>query len=430
VTDDVWSRLGFPTPTPKAGVAAVASFVLVFVGLALFSVFPVVVGLTVAAVLVNSALEVGRVDVDVERVLEKDNASEGEEITVDLEVEGPDAEGVAFEFRDDLSAPFQLNEGSNYGLLELEGGAEETYRYTIQSPIKGTMDVGPTEIRLKDGFDLFVRDEEAAPAADMKIYPRAGELDDVPADARQAFLVTGAYLTGQPGAGTDFFALREYQPGDPMKHVNWKASSKTADEDDLVVNERERESQTLVTLLFDARTASRLGTDGRNANVLGARAVMSLYEFFLDARDRVEIWAYGDELVEIDAGGDRQAHRLRELLVATQGEGDMNLGDVVDEKLAELEPRTPVIIVSNFADDPTVADAVRRIRARDCTVSVVSPGIPDVPEDRLNGSRIEYELAERERELVLDQLRGYGASVVDWRADESLAVAIERVVHV
>lgn len=431
MTDDggFWNRLGLPTPTPKAGVTAGAAFVLVFAGLALTSVFPLAVGLLLSAVLVTSALEVGRVEVDVERVLQKDNATEGEEVEVRLEVEAPSAEGVAFEFRDALDEPFQLLEGSNYGLLELEGGAEETYRYSVESPVKGTFDVGPTEVRLKDGFDLFVRDEKASPAEALKIYPRGEELDDMLANARQAFLVSGAYLTGQPGAGTAFFALREYQAGDPMKQVNWKASSKTADEDDLVVNERERESQTLATILFDARTVSRLGTDGRNANVLGARAVMSLYEFFMDTRDRVEVWAYGDEMVEIEAGADRQDHQIRELLVATEGQGEMTLGDVVDQKLADLEPRTPVVIVSNFVDDPSIADAIRRVRARECYVTVVSPGIPDVPEDQLDGAGLDYDLAARERELVLQQMRGYGANVVDWRPDESLHVALQRVVH-
>lgn len=424
-----WERLGFPSPTPKAAATAGAAFVLVFAGLALASVFPLAVGLLLSAVLVTSALEVGNVDVTVDRVLQKDNATEGEEVEVRLEVEAPAAEGVAFEFRDDLDAPFRLLEGSNYGLLELEGGAEETYRYNVESPVKGTFAIGPTEVRLKDGFDLFVRDEESAPAEDLKVYPRGEDLDDMLADARQAFLVSGAYLTGQPGAGTAFFALREYQPGDPMKQVNWKASSKTAEEDELVVNERERESQTLATILFDARSVSQLGTDGRNANVLGARAVMSLYEFFVDERDRVEVWAYGDEFVEIEAGADRQDHQIRELLVETQGSGDMTLGDVVDEKLADLEPRTPVIIVSNFADDPTVADAIRRVRARECFVTVVSPGIPEVPEDELDGARLDYDMATRERDLVLKQMRGYGANVVDWRPDENLHVALQRVVN-
>ncbi len=423
-------RLHLPELTPRGGAAATAALVLLFAGLALGNPLPTAAGLVLVTLLTLGAVQVGGLDVEVEREMGKRTTSERDAVAVVLRVRTARGGGNAsFEIRDRLEDAMTLTEGSNYDLLDLDDAAGEELRYEVTSPVKGTFDVGPVELRLRDAFGFFVRDEAAGGVESLKVFPRPEDLDDVLANARQPFLVSGAFHTGQPGGGTDFFALRDYLPGDPMRSVNWKASSKSGD-DELIVNQWERESQTLVTLLFDAREVSTLGTAGANANVYGARAVVSLMGYFFGNRDRVQVLAYGDGLTEVEPqGAERMSHDVRELMVQEPGRGAMTLGEVVDEILPSLSPRTPVVIVSNLAADPSVARAVRNLRARDLYVTVVVPPVPEVEPERLNGGRTEHELGTLERQENLRMLRGYDANIVNWEPGETLEMALGRVMN-
>jgi uncharacterized protein (DUF58 family) len=69
------------------------------------------------------------------------------------------------------------------------------------------------------------------------VYPRLYPLRRRVLEAVAPAGAIGSRISPHAGAGDDYFGLREYRPGDPLRHIAWK---RTANRDELVCIERTR----------------------------------------------------------------------------------------------------------------------------------------------------------------------------------------------
>ena len=75
-------------------------------------------------------------------------------------------------------------------------------------------------------------------------------------------------------------------------------------------------------------------------------------------------------------------------------------------------------------DDPTIVDAVRDLRARNFEVTVLSPSSLEFEFDARRIDRTGYEVLKTERDILMTELRGLGAYVMDWEPDMLLSTAL------
>jgi uncharacterized protein (DUF58 family) len=106
------------------------------------------------------------------------------------------------------------------------------------------------DFELSTGFPFaFFRHRRRLPAQEVEIviYPRISpleeELDDLP-------LEIGKFVVAKKGAGQDLLSLRDYQPNDDFRSVDWKA---TARSNRLIVREFAAEDEKRITVVFDPR---------------------------------------------------------------------------------------------------------------------------------------------------------------------------------
>jgi uncharacterized protein (DUF58 family) len=276
-------------------------------------------------------------------------------------------------------------------------------------------------VRVEDAFGLFHRDQDVGGTSTVKVYPRVEDLKDASAKSKFPFVTTGPFLVSNPGPGSAFFALREYNRGDSMRDVNWKASARSKN---LVVNQKERESQSEITLLLDARAAGAVGTVQENTFLYACRAAASLTDLFLSNRSRVALVVYGDGVEQVNK---RVSQNLGidvlEAVTRAAARGDLSLQKVVDDLLPTLKPRTPVFLLSSLIDDPGLEAAVASLRAYDARVVVVSPSAPAFAQ--LAGQEgFEAQLLAAQRDRTLAALRGMGALALDWQPGASLGISL------
>jgi uncharacterized protein (DUF58 family) len=215
----------------------------------------------------------------------------------------------------------------------------------------------------------------------------------------------------------EFFGVREYQPGDPLRWVNNRASARHPQT--LFINEFEQERVADVGLILDARQQS----DARSPEGLlfehSVRATATLADTFLSVGNRVGLFIYGRSLDWTFPGyGKAQRERiLRALARAQQGGGH------VFEKLEHLPTRlfparSQLVLISPLLNED--ADLLITLRARGYRLLVISPDPITFERKGLNESP-EVELATRfarlERELLLTRLRQADIRVVDWPVD-------------
>ncbi len=113
---------------------------------------------------------------------------------------------------------------------------------------RGRFIIKDFELSTKFPFAFF-RHRRRLPAqrAEILIFPPLKELDaelfDMPLDV-------GKLVASKRGAGQDLLTLRDYQPMDDLRHIDWKATARACR---LTVREFAAEDEKRVTVIFDAR---------------------------------------------------------------------------------------------------------------------------------------------------------------------------------
>ena len=103
---------------------------------------------------------------------------------------------------------------------------------------------------------------------------------------------SGASVSRRLGRGLDFAEVREYQPGDDVRMIDWKVTARSGTaHTKLFIEERERP----VLLLVDFRANMRFGTRGMYKSMLAARLASLLGWSAVAAHDRVGGFVFTDD---------------------------------------------------------------------------------------------------------------------------------------
>ena len=375
-----------------------------------------------AFVLVNRLLFRGNAVVEAERRLDLARLYEGDSMRVDLKLQNPGKRLLFVEVRDRLPRQVKVQEGkgSSYDFVALPRQGTAKLHYELHAPLLGVYEVGPTDLRLEDPFGLFFEERSVAPPDTLWVLPRPEDLRKAALLSRLPLPLMGEHQVNRPGDGFDFFALREYVPGDTMRMVNWKASARSGK---MMVNQMERTTAAEVALFIDGRAVIDVGPEDASPRVLTARAAASLVDFVYKTKDNARIYVYTDHVREIEPmPAERMIPHVMEQMAELKPKGDFPLALAVRQALPALKPATPVILVTPLLDDGSIMEAASILLANDMIVTVVTPepvSLPGVDKDFANAL-----LAERQ--TAMKELRGFGAFVVEWPPGQSLAAMLEK----
>ena len=356
------------------------------------------------------------------RQLSQPRVFEDSDIDVTLRIQNLSNLSRILEVRDSVPEVMRVKKGANYALMELGGRRETELKYSLECPLRGFYTIGPVAVRVQDTFGLFHREKEIHLYDDFLVFPKMEDVKDAFVKSKVPKIFTGAVNIRQPGEGSNFYNLREYVPGDPMRKVNWKAFARSGK---MMVNDFERDAVSDIILIIDSRNVSETGPVSRNSLVYSTRAAASLAQYFLSRRDSVGLVIYGDEIVSVDRDtGKKQLYILLTKLAGAMARGNTPLKVVTNRIIPHINKGSPIIILSPLEDDPTVVDAVRDFRARDFDVTLLSPSSLEFEFDARRLDRTGYEVLKTERDILISELRGLGANVMDWEPDMLLSTAL------
>jgi uncharacterized protein (DUF58 family) len=106
------------------------------------------------------------------------------------------------------------------------------------------------DFELSTGFPFgFFRHRRrlAAKEAELYVFPAAAHLPNEP---ESIMLNIGLFAANKRGQGQDLLALRDYQPADDLRHIDWKATARSRD---LIVREHAAEDDKKIAIIFDIR---------------------------------------------------------------------------------------------------------------------------------------------------------------------------------
>lgn len=191
---------------------------------------------------------------------------------------------------------------------------------------------------LIDGFELstrfpfgFFRRRRRLRArnVDIIVYPKPEPISD---ELHLLPMYSGRIASLRRGAGHDLFSMRDYQPQDDLRHIDWKATARSRR---LTVREFTSEDERRITIILDTRLPASSEND---LNERFERAVIqtaSLLKHFIDERAEVRL-VLGDEVGAFGSGMEHLYRCLRRLaLVAPLAEDD-EPGTVADTVAASV----------------------------------------------------------------------------------------------
>lgn len=129
-----------------------------------------------------------------------------------------------------LPAEVVLPVGAGRGLFQvprLAAGARHEELFAIPTRTRGVLAVGPVSVLRGDPLGLFERTHDRRQAVDLFVHPRTTSLDGLSLGHLRD--LEGLPVQQLERDDVSFHALREYQPGDDLRHVHWKSTARVGD---------------------------------------------------------------------------------------------------------------------------------------------------------------------------------------------------------
>jgi len=410
----------------KAAAVAGGALFLALAGLIRLNYLFISAGLVMLIfVVLSSFLDVWMPNVKIRRETTSDNIFENGDMSVKFIVKNKGL-GIGFvEIYDQLPPQARITKGSNYTLLYMKPWQEVSFEYSLKLPLRGHYHLGPVKMRVKDAFDLFYNERIEESIHSFSVFPEIEVLEEQIIKSRAPKLLSGAMPLNVIGAGTEFYSLREFVPGDSLRSVNWKALAKKGK---MMVNETVREDVMDVILLLDAREVSAVGGGKDTPLEMSCRAAATYAKQLLDERNNVALMIYGESIERIDL--DRGEHHLFKILTALSSaipKGNLKLEIVMKDMLPYIPSASPIILFSSLDDDHTISEAFTNTISRGYTITTVSPSSLDFEEKMKRIPTQPLLIARIERDNMISEIRSFGMQVGDWKSDEAVNTALQEV---
>ena len=290
--------------TTGFGAAAIA-----LVLLALITRHPVfaLLALPLLVLLTLSVLQApGPIRVRVDRHVSRDRLAVGQEVDVTLRIRNEGEGQRLFEVEDRIPAEAIILEGSPWRITALPAGGTATLHYRLAFSAKGEHVLGPVALRSREALGLHF-EEAVLPLEDRFLAaPKMEDIRRLKVLPRRTRTPLGQTRSRTVGPGTEFWGIRDYQPGDEQRTINWKASARL---DRLLTNEFEGERSADAVVVLDARREADVGPGGATTVELGVRATMSLAQRILHAQNRVGLIVQRDVIDWVYPGYGRRQDR-------------------------------------------------------------------------------------------------------------------------
>jgi len=163
-------------------------------------------------------------------------------------------------------------------------------------------------------------------------------------------LFGGEYHSVFKGRGMTFSEVREYQPGDDIRLIDWNVTARTGSP---FVKVFEEERELTVYLLVDISGSGEFGSHSKLKRDLGAEIAAVLGFSAIKNNDKVGLILFSDEIEKYVVPKKGKSHVLRvvrELLYVLPKKNGTSLKNALDYFLKVAKRKSVVFVISDFID--------------------------------------------------------------------------------
>ncbi|HEY1015109.1 MAG TPA: DUF58 domain-containing protein, partial [Herpetosiphonaceae bacterium] len=159
-------------------------------------------------------------------------------------------------------------------------------------------------------------------------------------------LFSGLYMSSFKGRGIEFDEVREYEPGDDVRAIDWNVTARVGKP---FIKRFVEERELTVLLVVDLSGSSDFGTVGRLKRVLEAEICATLATSAIRNNDRVGLVLFSDEVVSFvppRKGRNHVMKIIRALLTAKPRSSGTNISAALDYVNKIVSGRALVFVMS------------------------------------------------------------------------------------
>ncbi len=206
--------------------------------------------------------------------------------------------------------PFQFQKRDFLIEKEIEAGKNTFFQYILEPKERGEYSFGALNIFASSPLGFVSRRFMFQKDAMLPAYPSFIHLRKYELMALQnEFLLGGIKRIRKLGHTMEFEQIKEYVPGDDVRTINWKATSKT---NRLMVNQFQDEKSQRIFMLIDKGRTMKMPFKGLSLLDYSINASMALSHIILKKGDRAGMMTFSKK-TENKVAADNKSGQLRKI---------------------------------------------------------------------------------------------------------------------
>jgi len=245
--------------------------------------------------------------------------------------------------------PFQFQKRDFLITKEIESGKNILFQYFLEPKERGEYHFGALNIYASSPIGFVSKRFIFQKDANLASYPSFIHLRKYELMALQnEFLLGGIKKIRKLGHTMEFEQIKEYIPGDDVRTINWKATSKTSR---LMVNQFQDEKSQRIFMLIDKGRTMKMPFNGLSLLDYSINATMALSHIILKKGDRAGMMTFSKR-AENKVAADNKSGQLRKISEALYNiktdffESDFNR--LYQDVKYSINQRSLILLFTNF----------------------------------------------------------------------------------
>lgn len=245
--------------------------------------------------------------------------------------------------------PFQFQKRDFLIEKQLEAGKNSFFQYILEPKERGEYHFGNLNVYVSSPLGFVSKRFTFQKDAHLAAYPSFIHLRKYELMALQSeFLLGGIKKIRKLGHTMEFEQIREYVPGDDIRTINWKATSKTSR---LMINQFQDEKAQRIFMLIDTGRTMKMPFNGLSLLDYSINAAMALSHIILKKGDRAGMMTFSKK-TENKIAADNKSGQLRKISEALYNiktdffESDFNR--LYQDVKYSLNQRSLILLFTNF----------------------------------------------------------------------------------
>jgi uncharacterized protein (DUF58 family) len=234
-------------------------------------------------------------------------------------------------------------------LLEsLWPGASLSLKYSCLCPQRGRYDLGPLTVYFFDPLGLFFLKRTYPLYSGLYVYPKAFRIQRFPALVKGILPWFGIETTRFSGDEDEFYGIREYKEGDPIKIIHWLSSAR---KNTLIVKQFQRQSFSRATIMFNLEKNKNFGEGKESIAEYTVKIAASVAKYLTENDISLEIIAHAGEIAHLPFNkGHEHLEDIFRFLAVCRAESYISLGEIFEEFSRYIPDDSNLIVIMPDTD--------------------------------------------------------------------------------